>query len=177
MTIMSITLLILLLLSLPGWSTELTLFVIQRSKNTNEVQYQLHVNDRCHIASDTPVSAVWRLWEVSPETTAPLTDVEQMAYGVTNQQVTENGVSFDLGVLDHFRPLEQRRIHATVRYDPQTATCTPIVQTTIQGQVAALERVYVQADERLIRPKVLYIDVVGRSLTVSPTHVTERIKP
>jgi Domain of unknown function (DUF4833) len=104
MTIMSITLLILLLLSLPGWSTELTLFVIQRSKNTNEVQYQLHVNDRCHIASDTPVSAVWRLWEVSPETTAPLTDLEQMAYGVTNQQVTENGVSFDLGVLDHFRP-------------------------------------------------------------------------
>jgi hypothetical protein len=50
------------------------------------------------------VSAVWRLWEVSPETTAPLTDLEQMAYGVTNQQVTENGVSFDLGVLDHFRP-------------------------------------------------------------------------
>jgi hypothetical protein len=123
------------------------------------------------------VSAVWRLWEVSPETTAPLTDLEQMAYGVTNQQVTENGVSFDLGVLDHFRPLEQLRIHATVRYDPQTATCTPIVQTTIQGQVAALERVYVQADERLIRPKVLYIDVVGRSLTVSPTHVTERIQP
>jgi len=177
MNIISITLLILLMLSLPGWSKDLNLFVIQRSKNTNEVQYQLQVNDRCQIVSDTPVGAVWHLREVSPETTAPLTDLEQMAYGVARQQVAENGVSFDLGVLDHFRSLEQRSIHATVRYDPYTATCASIVQTTINGQVAALERIYVQAEERLGRPKVLYIDVVGKSVASSPTQVTERIKP
>src|SRR5919204_3992843 len=108
-----------------------------------------------------------------PETTAPLSDLEHMVYGVTNQQVTEHGVSFDLGVLDHFRPLEQRRITATVHYDPPSATCTPRVQTTIHGQVAALERIYVQADERLVRPKVRYIDVVGQSLASRPTHVVE----
>jgi hypothetical protein len=173
----SLTLLTLLLLPLPGWSTALTLFVIQRNKNANEVQYQLHVNDRCHLVSDHPVDAVWRLREVSPEKTEALSDLEQMVYGVTNQQVTEQGVSFDLGVLDHVRPLDQRRITATVHYDPQTATCTPSVQTTIHGQVAALERIYVQADERLGRPKVRYIDVVGKSLASSPTSVTERIKP
>jgi hypothetical protein len=173
----SLTLLTLLLLPLPGWSTALNLFVIQRNKNTNEVQYQLHVNDRCHIVSDTPVSAVWHLREVSPETTAPLTDLEQMVYGVANQQVTENRVSFDLGVLDHFRPLEPRRITAAVRYDPQTATCTPSVQTTIQGQVAALERIYVQADERLVRPQVRHIDVFGKSLASRPTQVVERVAP
>src|SRR6266566_4330002 len=116
MHIIHMTLLTLLLLPLPGWSKDLNLFVIQRSKNTNEVQYQLQVNDRCQIVSDTPVGAVWHLREVSPETTAPLTDLEQMAYGVARQQVAENGVSFDLGVLDHFRSLEQRSIHATVRY-------------------------------------------------------------
>ena len=172
-----LTLLTLLLLPLPGWSRDLNLFVIQRNKNTNEVQYQLHVNDRCQIVSDQPVDAVWHLREVSPETTTPLTDLEQMVYGVTNQQVTEHGVSFDLGVLDHFRSLEQRRITATVHYDPQTATCTPSVQTTINGQVAALERIYVQADERLVRPKVRYIDVVGTSVASRPTHVVERIAP
>jgi hypothetical protein len=86
-------------------------------------------------------------------------------------------VSFDLGVLEHFRPLEQRRITATVRYDPQSATCTPSVQTTINGQVAALERIYVQADEGLVRPKVRYIDIVGTSVAASPTPVTERIEP
>ena len=177
MNIISMTLLTLLLLPLPGWSTDLNLFVIQRSKNTNEVQYQLHVNDRCQIVSDHPVDAFWHLRAVSPEHTEPLSDLEYMAYGVTHQQVAENRVSFDLGVLEHFCVLEQRRITATVRYDPQSATCTPSVQTTINGQVAALERIYVQADERLVRPKVRYIDVVGTSVAPRPTPVTERIDP
>ena len=100
-----------------------------------------------------------------------------MAYGVTNLQVAENRVSFDLGVLEHFRALEQRRITATVRYDPSTATCTPSVQTAINGQVAALERIYVQAEERLVRPKVMYIDVYGKSLASRPTPVKERMIP
>jgi hypothetical protein len=134
MHIISMTLLILLLLPLPGWSKALNLFVIQRSKNTNEVQYQLHVNDRCQIVSDHPVDAFWHLREVSPEHTEPLSDLEHMAYGVTNQQVAEHGVSFDLGVLEHFRPLEQRRITATVRYDPPTATCTPASRRPLMGR-------------------------------------------
>ena len=97
--------------------------------------------------------------------------------GAVLQKVAEHWVSFDLGVLEHFRALEQRRITATVRYDPHTATCTPLVQTTINGQVAALERIYVQAEERLVRPKVRYIDVFGKSVTSSPTPVKERIEP
>jgi hypothetical protein len=40
-----------------------------------------------------------------------------------------------------------------------------------------LERIYVQADERLVRPKVRYIDVVGTSVAPRPTPVTERIDP
>ena len=177
MHLIRMTLLTLLLLPLPGWSTDLNLFVIQRSKNTNEVQYQLHVNNRCQIVSATPVRAFWRLREVSPETTEPLTDLERMAYGVANQKVAENWVSFDLGFLEHFRSLEQRSITATVSYNPHTATCAPIVQTTINGQVAALERIYVQTEERLVRPKVLYIDVFGKSLASSPIQVKERIDP
>ena len=177
MNILRMTLLTLLLLPLSGWSTDLNLFVIQRSKNTNEVQYQLHVNDHCQIVSDHPVDAFWNLREVSPESTAPLSDLEHMAYGVTNQKVAEHWVSFDLGVLEHFRALEQRRITATVSDDPHSATCTPSVQTTINGQVAALERIYVQADERLVRPKVRHIDIVGKSLASRPTQVVERIAP
>src|SRR3989475_4037371 len=177
MKIISMTLLTLLLLPLSGWSTDLNLFVIQRSKNTNEVQYQLHVNDRCQIVSDHPVDAFWQLREVSPESTEPLSDLEYMAYGVINQKVAEHWVSFDLRILEYFRALEQRSITATVRYDPHTATCTSIVQTTINGQVAALERIYVQADERLVRPKVRYIDVFGKSVASRPTPVKERIDP
>jgi len=77
MNIISITLLIMLMLSLPGWSKDLNLFVIQHSKSNNEVQYQLHVNDHCQIVSDHPVDAFWHLREVSPESTAPLSDLER----------------------------------------------------------------------------------------------------
>jgi hypothetical protein len=174
---LALTLLTLLLLPLPGWSTDLHLFVIQRNKNTNEVQYHLRVNDRCQIVTAYPVAAVWRLREVSPEQTEALSDLEQLIYGATNQEVTAHGVSFDLGVLEFYRPLDLRRITATVHYDPKTATCTPGVQTTINGQVAALERIYVQADERLGRPKVRYIEVIGKSLASNPTPVVERIEP
>ncbi len=174
---LALTLLTLLLLPLPGWSTNLYLFVIQRNKNTNEVQYELRVNDRCEIGTASPVAVVWRLREVSPEQTEALSDLEQMVYGATNLQVTTHAVSFDLGVLELYRPLDLRRFTATVHYDPKTATCTPSVQTTINGQEAALERIYVQADERLGRPKVRYIDVIGKSLASNPTPVVERIEP
>src|SRR5262245_3983150 len=90
---LALTLLI-LLLPLPGWSTNLSLFVIQRNKNTNEVQYELRVNDRCQIVTAYPVAVVWRLREVSPEQTEALSGLEQMIYGATNQQVTAHGVSF-----------------------------------------------------------------------------------
>ena len=174
---LALTLLTLLLLPLPGWSTNLSLFVIQRNKNTNEVQYELRVNDRCQIVTAYPVATVWRLREVSPEQTEALSGLEEMIYGAANQQVTAHGVSFDLGVLEFYRPLDLRRITATVLYDPTTATCTPNVQTTIHGQVATLERVYVQADERLVRPKVRYIEVIGTSVASHPTPVVERIEP
>src|SRR5215468_2138599 len=39
--------------------------------------------------------------------------------------------------------------------------------------VSALERIYVQADERLGRPKVRYIEVIGTSLASHPTPVVE----
>src|SRR5215217_7107963 len=95
MNILRMILLTLLLLPLPGWTNDLNLFVIQRRKNTNEVQYQLHVNDRCQIVSAHPVDAFWHLRAVSPEHTEPLSALEHMTYGVTNQQVVENRVSFD----------------------------------------------------------------------------------
>src|SRR5262245_1671689 len=84
---LALTLLTLLLLPLPGWSTNLSLFVIQRNKNTNEGQYELRVNDRCQIGTAYPVAAVWRLREVSPEQTEALSGMEQMIYGATIPQL------------------------------------------------------------------------------------------
>jgi len=177
MNILCIALLTLLLLPLPAWSTDIPLFSIQRSKNANEVQYRLRVDDHCHIVSDTPVDVSWKLLAENPEKTEPLTALEHIAYGAAHQHVADNWVSFRLRSLEQYRPLDQRSVKATAIYDPHTAACAPIVQTEINTQWAALERIYVQAEERRMRPKVLYIDIVGKSLEASPKAVTERIQP
>jgi Domain of unknown function (DUF4833) len=171
MKITGMTLLTLLLLPLLGWSKDLNLFFIQRSKNTNEVQYQLRVDDHCHISSTHPVSAFWQLREESPEKTKSLTELDQLAYGVVRQRVDENGVVFRL------RALEQKPIKATATYDPHTGTCSPSAHVEINDQWVALERIYVQTEERRFRPKVTYIDLFGTSLVDSPIQVSERITP
>ena len=99
----SIILLTLLLFPLPAWSTDLLLFVIQRSKNANEVQYYLRVDDRCNIASDTPVYALWKLVEEGPEKTEPLSVFDQMAYGIAPQVVVNNWVPFSLNAIESKR--------------------------------------------------------------------------
>jgi hypothetical protein len=150
MNTLYMTLLILVLLPLPGGSNEVPLFTIQRNKNSNEVEYRLRVDNRCQLVSATPVHVVWKMLADRPGKTEPLTGLEHMAYGVVNQ-------------------LDQRRIKATALYDPYRAMCVPIVHTAINGQVAALERIYVQAEEGALKPKVLYIDVFGKSVEVTPT--------
>lgn len=177
MHVRAITLLTLLVLPLSGWSNDIPLFAIQRNRNANEVHYRLRVDDRCRLVSATPVDAVWTLGTHRPATTEPLTDLEHMAYGAVHQQVAENWVTFDLGLLTHFRPLELWSVKATAIYDPHTATCAPIVHRTINGQVAALERMYVQAEEGGLTPMLTYIDVFGKSLEASPVPVQERIAP
>jgi hypothetical protein len=171
MNILCMALLTLLLLPLQGWSKDVPLFVIQRSKNSNEVQYQLRVDDHCRIISPHPVSAVWKLREESPETTEPLSAVDQLAYGVVRQRVDENGVVFRL------RALEEKLIKVTATAQPGTGTCVPSIQVEINDQWAALERVYVQTEEQRPRPKVTYIELVGTPLEGSPLPVTERITP
>src|SRR4029453_10535503 len=130
MQIVGRLLLPLLLLPWPAWSADLPLFVIQRSKNTNEVHYFLRVDDRCRLASDTPVSAVWKLLAVSPDKTASLSVFDQLAYGVTQQDVADHKVSFSL------KALEQKRLTARITGPPQIGPCAAQTQTDIQGQRA-----------------------------------------
>jgi Domain of unknown function (DUF4833) len=179
MHIFCMTLLTLLLLPLPGWSKEVSLFIIQRSKNANEVQYHLRVDDRCRIRSHHPVSAVWKLREDGAETTEPLkaleqlayNALEQLAYGVARQRVEENGVEFRL------RALEEKPLKATVTAHPQTGTCVASIQVEIDDHWVAVERVYVQTEEQHTRPKVTYIELVGTRLEGNPRPVMERIMP
>jgi hypothetical protein len=171
MKMLGMLLLILLLLPWPAWSTDLPLFIIQRSKNANEVHYYLQVDDRCRLTSDTPVSAVWKLLATSPVKAASLSVFDKLAYGIEQQRVIHNEVSFSL------KALEQKRIKASVTAPSQGGTCAAQAQTDFQGQWAVLERIYVQTEEGWLKPKVLYVDVFGKSVDASATPVQERLTP
>jgi hypothetical protein len=171
MTMRGRLVLTLLLLPWPAWSADLPLFHIQRSKNANEVHYYLQVDDRCHFASDTPVSAVWKLLAVSPAKTATLSVFDQLAYGIAQQYVANHEVTFSL------KALEQKRITIRVTGPPQSGTCAAHAQTDIGGQRAVLERIYVQTEEGWLKPKVVYVDVFGTSVDARATPVQERLTP
>ena len=171
MQMIALLLLILLLLPRLAWSTDLLLFVIQRSKNANEVHYHLRVDDRCRLVSDTPVSAVWKLLEDSPDKTEALSVFDRMAYGIEQQRVADNEVSFSL------KALEQKRIYASATATPQQETCAARARIDIAGQQAILERIYVQTEEGWLKPKVIYVDVFGTSADASATPVRERLMP
>jgi hypothetical protein len=51
------------------------------------------------------------------------------------------------------------------------------VQIKINGKWALLDRVYVSSEEGFLTPRVVYIDIFGKSLDSTPEQVSERIKP
>ena len=163
--------LLLLLLPLPAWSTDVPLCVMQRKNNAHEVHDRLQVEAHCALVSAAPVRVLWHLGHATPAHTAPVTGLARLAYAPVAQTVTENWVSF------HLRPLPARRIKATARYEPATHTCVPQVHVEMQAQWAALERIYVHADEGLLEPEVVYIDLFGHTVEAPHHPVTERLHP
>ncbi|MGE3538796.1 MAG: DUF4833 domain-containing protein [Candidatus Tectimicrobiota bacterium] len=161
----------LLLLPWPAWSMDVPLFVIQRSKNTNEVHYSLQVDERCRPASAQPVKAWWKLLEEGPEKTAALSIFDRRAYGIEGQRVRAGEVTF------HLKALEQKRIVARTQLTPPRGPCTATAHAEIQGQWAVLERIYVQTKEGGLLPTVLYVDVFGKSGEARATPLQERLTP
>ena len=154
-----------------GWSKDIDLFFIERNKNKNEVHYQIHVDGNCRITSDEPITGYWKVIEEGPDKTRKFTVFDNMAYSIINQKVENNWVFFNL------KALKTRLIKSTVKQNPSTNTCESVVQTKINNKWADLERIYVLSKEGFIMPKVIYVDVIGKSLGPQSEEVIERIKP
>jgi hypothetical protein len=171
MNTLYIALLICLIVTPTAWGEEVALFFIERNKNKNEVHYQLHVDKNCQIASDEPVTGFWKMLEENPGKTKPFSMFDKMAYSVVNQKVENNWVYFSL------KALETKLIKATAKHDPKAGACIPIVQVKINEQWASLDHIYVFSKDGFLMPKVMYVDVIGKSLEPHPEQVSERITP
>jgi len=109
---------------------------VSKSENKNQVHYAVRVDDRCELASPSPVYAYWRMLERGPSVTEPLLSREEAAYGIARQQVAGDTVTVWL------RALPQRPITVRVARGPDGA-CTTTAETTIAGHAARLFNVHV----------------------------------
>jgi hypothetical protein len=156
---------------LHSWGEELDLFFIKRSKNKNEVHYRLSVDENCQIIANEPVTGIWKMLEEGPNETEPLSTLDRMAYSEENQVVVDNWVRFNL------KALEERLIKSTTIYNIKANKCSPVVQVKINGKWSLLDHIYVSTKEGFLIPRVMYIDIIGKSLDSIPKQVAERVKP
>ncbi|MCC7510910.1 MAG: DUF4833 domain-containing protein [Planctomycetes bacterium] len=131
-----------------------TLFIIQRSKNANEVHYEVQVNADGALA-DEPVIAYWVLKAESGGREDLSFFERKMAYGFEVLPPDSSG--------DREMKLvawEDRTIRLTKSKDSGKWRAA----TTIDGERAYLTRLYIETDESGLTPTVLHIDLFGETV-------------
>jgi hypothetical protein len=146
---------VLVLLAAPAAAqiTTSPLFIIERSKNANVVHYDARLTDDGKLDPKEPVIAYWvRLAEDGRREELSWIQ-KKMAYGFT--------IKPDPSV-DGYRmtmvAVPGRQI--TVKREKDAV----IAEAIIDGWPAVLEKIYINASDGLMGPKVHYIEVYGKDL-------------
>lgn len=141
---------------------ELSVMVVAKSSNRNEVHYAVSIDDGC--AARSPLRAYWRMRARGPDATEPLTSREAGVLGIGRQSVTGDTISFVVNGM----PARTFIAHTTRE---QNGACTSFVETIIAGAPARVLGIYVK--ERLFG--VDYVLLTGR--TADGKIVDERLRP
>lgn len=141
-----------LLHSSPG-DTGPTLFIIQRSKNANEVHYEVQADSQGNL-DEEPVIAYWVLKAEGGGREDLGFFEKKMAYG------------FDVGDPDSKGEREMKLVawedrKITLKKDENGKWRA---QTKIDGKEAYLTRLFIQVDESGITPSVVFIDIFGEEV-------------
>ncbi len=154
----------------PAWSSTVSwnksdhLFVIERSKNKNCVEYVACVTENDDLQESGPVAVYWVL-ENGRQKDLSLIE-KKYAYGIYSQEKLEK---------NRFKILLAALKDREIILEKVEGSFKAIVR--IDGKQSVLERIYVETKERLTGlPKVLYVDVFGRTKEAS-LPVRERIIP
>jgi hypothetical protein len=118
-----------------------SVFFISKSENKNQVHYGVRLDERCAPLGASPVFAYWRTLEVNARTTEPLLAIEQRAYGILEQRITERT---DRGgtVRVLLRALPTRPI--VITSVANGATCDVTATTLVDGVPAVLTGIHAQ---------------------------------
>ena len=132
-----------------SWDKSDPLFLIERNKNKNYVQYDFRLTENNDLPASNPVIAYWVLENGEQE---ELTLIERKyAYGIDSQEKLEQNKFRVLMVVLKDREIIVEKINGSFR-----------AVVFINGQQSILEKVYIESEERLMGlPKVLYVDLFG----------------
>lgn len=142
----------------------LNVFHIKRNKNKNEVHYAVRYDEKsCKPVESDPLYGYWINYEIGPNSYEPIGRFERIAYGISSQEIKGDDLVVQL------KAFPDRPIRLSFN---AAGGCkiTPHVQ--INGQESQLKHIYVFAEEGMIKPTVIYVDIIG---TKGAAPVTERI--
>ncbi|CAG0947925.1 hypothetical protein ANRL1_04717 [Anaerolineae bacterium] len=130
-----------------------TLFIIQRSKNANEVHYEVQASADGTLAEE-PVIAYWVLKAEGGGREDLGWFEKKMAYGFEVMEPDSKGER-EMKLV----AWEDRTIKLTKNEEGKWRA-----QTKIDGKEAYLTRLFIQVDESGLTPEVLYIDIFGEEV-------------
>lgn len=133
-----------------------TLFQIERSKNTNEIHYAAQVGKDGALDAKEPVAAFW-VMKAEDGRREGLTFMERkMAYGV---DATARGVEFDIKLAAApERAIKLMSVGGRWR-----------AQTLLNGKSAYLSRIFITTKEGGVMPTVVSIDLYGEDAASGKT--------
>lgn len=129
------------------------LFMIQRSKNANIVRYDANLGKDGNLVPGQPVLAYWVLLAEDGRVKKLNWLEKKKAYGVrTRPDPAGNGYVITLAAAA-WLPITIKQDGAAVR-----------AEAAINGQPAVLNKMFIQAIDKLLGPKVEYIELFGKDL-------------
>jgi hypothetical protein len=159
------------ILSLVSWSAFAVsrdksdpLFVIERSKNKNYVQYHARLTKDKDLPASNPVAAYWVLEKGGQEELTPIE--RKYAYGVVRQEKLDKD-RFKV-ILAAFKGWEiiVERINDSFK-----------AVISINGKESILQKIYIKSEETKAGfPRVLYVELFGR-IKETGLPIKERIAP
>jgi hypothetical protein len=142
------------------------LFHIERSKNKNQVHYEVGISEKCELV-DKSLKSYWMDLEEGPNVRTEMAFYQLPAYGVSKQSVKDQEMLFQL------KAVEKREFKLIANKVEEQCIVSSFVK--YQDKWVSLKKIYVSAESGFISPTVEYIDVFMQNN--EKNEIKERIIP
>jgi hypothetical protein len=141
------------------------LFIIQRSKNANVVHYDARLTADGKLDPNEPIVAYWVLLAEDGRREELSSLEKKMAYGFsTKPDKSVNGYRMAVVAVPKGE-ITVRKVGDVVR-----------AELVIDGRPAVLERIYINASDGLLGPKVRYIELYGKDIETGEKRYQKVVK-